>query len=352
MNAYMRLYLPVLKPFREQKKTYENCSSNQKDEGIMKLSIIVPVYNLENYIATTLDSLLSICFSDEYEIIVINDGSIDKSESIIRDYQQKYCQITLCSIEHQGVSNARNVAISKASGEYITFVDGDDTVEPDFFERAVQELDGGGYDFVQGNYRRIDGDNTSYDQFVSEDVVITEKDIMHEKLFGLEKLIHNHVWGKVFRAEIIKDTIFDRTIKIGEDLKFVFDVIEKSKKIKLLSCVGYNYIQRNTSAMHVADINRYIDDLNVFSYCRNNISNKNILLYIERRELLTLLAMYNVIARNGGDNRECYEKICALDIKPIRDILSRRERIKIFLFKHARFIYDLIIRKRHKNSNG
>lgn len=318
----------------------------------MKLSIIIPVYNMENYIAATLDSLLSFCFSDEYEIIVINDGSTDGSESIIHGYQKKYGQITLYSIEHQGVSNARNIGISRASGDYITFVDGDDTVEPDFFEKTIQELNEGGYDFVQGNYRRIDGDNTSYDQFVSEDVVITEKDIMHEKLFGLEKLIHNHVWGKVFRAEIIKDSLFDRTIKIGEDLKFVFDVIEKSEKIKLLSCVGYNYIQRNTSAMHVADINRYIDDLNVFSYCRNNISNKNILLYIERRELLTLLAMYSVIARNGGDNRECYERICKLDIKPIRDILSRRERIKVFLIKHARFIYDLIIRKRHKNSNG
>ena len=104
--------------------------------------------------------------------------------------------------------------------------------------------------------------------------------------------------------------------------------------------------------MHVADINRYIDDLNVFSYCRNNISNKNILLYIERRELLTLLDMYAMIAMNGGDNRECYERICKLDIKPIWDILSRRERIKIFLFKHARFIYDLIILKRYKNSDG
>lgn len=318
----------------------------------MKLSIIVPVYNLENYIAATLESLLSIRFSFGFEIVVINDGSMDGSESVIHDYQQTHSQIALYNIENQGVSNARNVAISKASGEYISFVDGDDTVEPDFFEKAVQELDRGGYDFVQGNYKIVDGDNTRYEQFVSEDVVITEKDIMHEKLFGLEKLVQNHVWGKVFRAEIIKDTLFDREIKIGEDLKFVFDVIEKSKKIKLLSCVGYNYIQRNTSAMHVADINRYIDDLNVFSYCRNNISNKNILLYIERRELLTLLAMYNVIARNGGDNRECYERICKFDIKSFRDILSRRERIKVFLIKHARFIYDLIIRKRHKNSNG
>lgn len=318
----------------------------------MKLSVIVPVFNLENYISTTLESLLSIRFSFDYEIIVINDGSEDESESIIHGYQKKYGQITLYSIEHQGVSNARNIGISRANGDYITFVDGDDTVKPDFFEKTIQELNEGGYDFVQGNYRRIDGDNTSYDQFVSEDVVITEKDVMHEKLFGLERLIHNHVWGKVFRAEIIKDTIFDRTIKIGEDLKFVFDVIEKSKKIKLLSCVGYNYIQRNTSAMHVADISRYIDKLKVLSYCKNRVGSNSILQSIERQELLTLLNMYSVIARNGGDNRECYERICKYNIKPIRDNLSRRERIKVFLIKHARFIYDLIIRKRHKNSNG
>ena len=316
----------------------------------MKLSIIVPVYNLENYIATTLESLLSIRFSFDYEIVVINDGSTDDSESIICRYQQTHSQIALYTIENQGVSNARNIGISSARGEYITFVDGDDTVEPDFFEKAVRELDRGGYDFVQGNYRIIDGDYKSYKQCVPEDVVITEKEIMLEKLFGLEKLIHNHVWGKVFRAEIIKDTLFDRTIKIGEDLKFVFDVIEKSKKIKLLSCVGYNYFQRNTSAMHDVNINRYTDELKVLSYCKNRVGNNSILQSIERNELLTLLDMYSVIARNGGDNRECYERICKFDIKPIQDILSRRERIKVFLIKHTRFIYDLIIRKRHKNS--
>lgn len=318
----------------------------------MKLSIIVPVYNLENYIATTLESLLSICFSYDYEIVVINDGSTDDSESIICGYQQKHSQIVLYSIENQGVSNARNVAISKASGEYITFVDGDDTVEPEFFEKAVRELDRGGYDFVQGNYRIIDGANTSYEQFVSEDVVITEKDMMLDKLLGVEKIVHNAVWGKVYRAEIIKDILFDRTIKIAEDQKFVFDVIAKSKKIKLLSCVGYNYLQRNNSAMHDTNINRDLDKLKVLSYFKKRVGDNSILQNIERHELLTLLDMYALIAMNGGDNRECYERICTLDIKSIRDSLNNNVRVKIFLIRHVRFIYDLILRKRYKNSNG
>ena len=318
----------------------------------MKLSIIVPVYNLENYIATTLDSLLSTRFSSDYEIVVINDGSKDGSESVIRGYQRTHNQIVLYSLENQGVSNARNFGISKATGEYITFVDGDDTVEPDFFEKAVQELDKGGYDFVQGNYKIIDGDNTRYEQFVSEDVVITEKDTMLDKLFGVEKLIHNAVWGKVYRAEVIKNTLFDRTIKIAEDQKFVFDIIEKSQKIKLLSCIGYNYFQRSSSAIHSGNINSEIDKLKVLSYCKKRVTNNSILLNIERHELLILLNMYAVQTMNGGDNRECYERMCALDIKPIWDSLNNNIRIRVLLIKHARFIYDLILRKRHRYSYG
>lgn len=318
----------------------------------MKLSIIVPVYNLEDYIAATLDSLLSIHFSSNYEIVVINDGSTDGSESVIRDYQQKQSRIVLYSIKNQGVSNARNVGISKATGEYITFVDGDDTVEPDFFEKAVQELDRDGYDFVQGNFRIIDSSNASYMQFVSEDTVISEREIMLDKLFGLEKLIHNAVWGKVYRAEVIKNTLFDRTIKIAEDQKFVFDVIEKSQKIKLLSCIGYNYFQRSSSAMHSGNINSEIDKLKVLSYCKKRVTNDSILLNIERHELLILLNMYAVQTMNGGDNRECYERMCALDIKPIWDSLNNNIRIRILLIKHARFIYDLILRKRHRYSYG
>lgn len=318
----------------------------------MKLSIIVPVYNLEDYIAATLDSLLSIHFSSNYEIVVINDGSTDGSESVIRDYQQKQSRIVLYSIKNQGVSNARNVGISKATGEYITFVDGDDTVEPDFFEKAVQELDRDGYDFVQGNFRIIDSSNASYMQFVSEDTVISEREIMLDKLFGLEKLIHNAVWGKVYRAEVIKNTLFDRTIKIAEDQKFVFDVIEKSQKIKLLSCIGYNYFQRSSSAMHSGNINSEIDKLKVLSYCKKRVTNDSILLNIERHELLILLNMYAVQTMNGGDNRECYERMCALDIKPIWDSLNNNIRIRILLIKHARFIYDLILRNRHRYSYG
>lgn len=89
----------------------------------MKLSIIVPAYNVETYLPATLDSLLSIQFSHDYEIIVVNDGSTDTTGDVVRDYQQKSNNIQLFTVENQGVSNARNLGIRQASGEYIAFVD-------------------------------------------------------------------------------------------------------------------------------------------------------------------------------------------------------------------------------------
>ena len=92
-----------------------------------RLSIVVPVYNIEPYLAKCLDSLISENASG-YEIIVVNDGSTDNSRGIIEDYQKRTDRICLLNMENGGVSNARNVGLAHASGDYITFVDGDDTV--------------------------------------------------------------------------------------------------------------------------------------------------------------------------------------------------------------------------------
>lgn len=318
----------------------------------MKLSIIVPVYNLENYIATTLESLLSIHFSSDYEIVVINDGSMDRSESIIRDYQQKHSQIVLYTIENQGVSNARNLGIARARGMYITFLDGDDTVEPDFFEKAVQELDRGEYDFVQGNYTIIDCNRKLHSQYVDKDMEICDNKYMMELFFAPDKKIHNSVWGKVFCAETIRGVVFDKTLSIAEDQKFIFDILCISKKIKLLKDESVKYYFRDSSAIHSMNEKKIAGQLAVLAYCKKHVSYPEIKAFIQRHELLVLLNMYAMITMNGGDNGECYKRLCELDVNPIRDSLNYYTRFKVFLIKHARFIYDLILRKRYRNSNG
>ena len=112
---------------------------------MIRLSVIVPVYNLENYISVTLESCLRQDIpSDEYEIICINDGSADKSEEIISQYTEKYPNIRLYTQANAGVSAARNKGIDLANGKYIWFVDGDDIIADNCLKvilSAVEEND-------------------------------------------------------------------------------------------------------------------------------------------------------------------------------------------------------------------
>lgn len=311
----------------------------------MKLSIIVPVYNLENYIAATLDSLLSIRFSADYEILVINDGSTDKSESVIRGYQQKHSQIVLYTIENQGVSNARNLGLSKAKGEYITFVDGDDTVEPDFFEKAVQELEKGGYDFVQGNYTTIDGDKQFYYQHTDEDMELCDKKTILELFFSPGKKIHNTVWGKVFRAEVVQGVTFDMGLAVSEDQKFVFDVICGAKKIKVLKELCINYYLRDSSAIHTMDTKKYDDQLTVLAYCKERVPYPEIKVYIEWHELITLLNLYFCVTEQRNPCAdEARKAILNLNLKSVKPFLDGKKLVILTLLRHARMLYDIYIR--------
>lgn len=313
----------------------------------MKLSIIVPVFNLENYVVTTLDSLLSICFSDDYEIIVINDGSTDGSESVIRGYQQTHSRIVLYTIENQGVSNARNFGISKAAGEYITFVDGDDTVEPDFFEKAVQELDRGGYDFVQGNYFIVDSDGTYQQQYVEKDMVLSDRDEMLQYFIGSNKLIHNAVWGKVFRSEVVRGIVFDTCLTVSEDQKYVFDVLFASKSIKLLNAHCINYIQRETSAVHKYNTSKEMNKLFVLEYIQQRVSQLEIRANLEKHRIQILLGLYYHYVKEGNPLAdEVRQKILVADSQEISKLIDKKSRAIIFALRHARFALDIYIQKR------
>ena len=153
----------------------------------MKLSIIIPVYNLGNYISCLLSSLSTLYLPYEYEILIINDGSNDDTAEKVERYQNNNSRIKLITIENGGVSNARNIGLRNALGEYITFIDGDDYVDPEFFHYAINEMDSERYDFVQINHRVID-DGVKRDKlFVQNDIVISNRIQMIHSFIGKEK---------------------------------------------------------------------------------------------------------------------------------------------------------------------
>lgn len=309
----------------------------------MKLSIVVPVYNLEHYISATLDSLLSIRFSYDYEILLINDGSTDRSEEIIRQYADAHKNIRLFSIQNQGVSNARNMGIREASGDYITFVDGDDTVDPDFYEKAVHELDAGGYTFVQGNYQLVSGDTRRPEQCVKKDCVITDRNEMLKLFFGPDKEIHNSICSKVFQAGTVRKLQFDSSLRVSEDQKFVFDVLMGADSIKLLSALCYYYYQRSGSAIHSMSAAKQKDKLAALFYFKSRISDKDLRARIERQEFQLLLGMYVTAARHREDCSGLYAAIRKLNFRGFFPYLDFKTKLHAVLLCTAPKVYNFYL---------
>lgn len=308
----------------------------------MKLSIIVPAYNVETYLPATLDSLLSIRFSQDYEIIVVNDGSTDTTGDVVRDYQQKSNNIRLFTIENQGVSNARNLGLRQASGDYITFVDGDDTVEPDFYEKAVAELDSGGYDFVQGCYREVHPDKTLYPMRVDQDAELDDRREMLEAFCCPgKKRIHNNVWDKVFRADVARGVSFDRKLTVSEDEKYVFDILLASHRIKLLKDISVNYIQRSSSVIHNPRAETFSSRLAALDYMIEHNPYPELVHWTECQHILVLhgLCYQLCVEGNAKRAREIQKELLKSPYKLLWQKIDPQTRKRILLHKLAGPLY-------------
>ena len=284
-----------------------------------KLSIIVPVYNLENYVSRTLDSLLSIRFSHDYEIIVVNDGSTDASGEVIARYQEKTDKIRLFTIENGGVSNARNVGIHHAQGQYITFMDGDDTVDQDFYEKAVAELDRGGYDFVQGNFREIYEDHVVPHILAEQDMEITDrKQIMEGYLCPEHRCIYNCVWSKVYRGDIVRQVPFCPGRILAEDQEYNFDVICICSRVKLLRDMSVDYFRRGDSIVHTMNSKKALNKLGAFEHILEKNPYPELILSIEKDRLRVLQEAFFYLCREKDPRaREIQKEIRKL---PIREL--------------------------------
>ena len=204
---------------------------------IPKISVIVPVYNAEKYVACCLEGLLHQKF-DDIEIIIIDDGSKDNSLVICNEYAQKDSRICVIIQKNQGVSAARNKGIEKASGEYIAFVDIDDTVTSDYFSSFVlrNDMEIQGYIISDNNTHRV----------IKYNKREVQKDVA--KVFCLG-LFNSAVWGKLFRTSIIKDNkiLFPVNLCFSEDTIFLLQYVRYCKSLSVSTSAEYIYIKHSGS---------------------------------------------------------------------------------------------------------
>lgn len=209
-----------------------------------KYSIVIPVYNVEKYIKRTLESVFKQTETD-FEVIIVNDGSTDKSIEIAKNYQVK-----ILDTKHVSVSEARNIGAKHAKGEYLIFLDSDDYWDKDLLKELSKSLKNNP-DLVRFQVRTVTdtGEKTDY-------LEETFENLTGEEAFNVISKFHfvEAVWSYAIKREYyIKEKFKFKKGTIHEDFGLTPLIIIKAKKVNSISYIGYNYYRRSGSIMNTPD---------------------------------------------------------------------------------------------------
>lgn len=218
------------------------------------ISIIIPVYNTENYLHKCLLSVLNQSFTD-FEAICVDDGSSDNSLAVLYEYQRMDDRIIIVSQENGGVSKARNTGIKLAHGEYITFIDSDDWIHPQYLEALIEGIKTNQSNMSIISYREIN----NYAKEIEEDIINPSE---HLKTYSIDQVMNKYklksrCWGKLYKKKIIDEERirFPEGIKIGEDSVFVYEYFSKIMAQPIIAVIEadlyYYYHAREDSAIHI-----------------------------------------------------------------------------------------------------
>ena len=221
---------------------------------MIKISVIIPVYNVEKYLRRCLDSVINQTFRD-MEIICVNDGSTDSSAEILEEYKSRDKRIILLNQENMGQGNARNVGLKIAKGEYISFIDSDDWIDSDFFEKLYEAAKKYNADVACAEIKRphANGKISNKLRFWKEDVLHT-----HIEKYAVNNMPRQcYVWNKIYRkSEIDRQNLSFKEGVLFEDISFIIRFIYFSHTLVTVPGVFYHYWANNKS------VTRYMRDKN------------------------------------------------------------------------------------------
>ena len=320
-----------------------------------KVSVIIPVYNRENHISKCLNSVLNQSLED-YEIIVIDDGSTDGSMQIVSEISKDYKNIKMISQKNSGVSIARNRGIKEASGEFLIFVDSDDTLSVDALKSLYKTAVDSDSDFVYGDFHTID-------ELKKRDTLCKSKHIEGTNKELITAYLNDKVEPRIGSFIVSKKVIDQNSIEFypkcryGEDREFIAKCIIYSKTSKYLEKPVYYYYLNNQSTVKKPDI-LFFDcvDANIrikeilfseFSEDENVISSIKYALFEQFKYCVFMLACnglkYSIIKQHLIEKKYCnyllelYEKDSKANFK------------KILFIKHNKtYFYYIVLKNKIK----
>lgn len=235
-----------------------------------KISIIIPVYNVEHYVAKCLDSVIRQDYSD-LEIVIVDDGSTDSSGEICERYAKLDSRITLIHQENQGLSMARNNGLDISRGEYIGFIDSDDWIAPDMYSILYRNAVAYDADISMINFYYVTADG-EYVPFSNENMVT-------KSLQGIYKMAHNirtannFAWNKLYKHYLFNEIRFPEG-KTFEDIFTMYKLVDAAKNLVISSECKYYYFRRSDSITLAPFNYSHMDNIDAYIERYRYISNK------------------------------------------------------------------------------
>ncbi|MFA7124329.1 MAG: glycosyltransferase [Candidatus Delongbacteria bacterium] len=253
----------------------------------INISVIIPAYNVDRFISDTLDSLKAQTFKN-FEIIVVNDGSTDctleKIKSSISEFTN---EIILIDQKNSGVSRSRNTGIETSRGKFICFIDGDDTVEPDYLQLMYERITSDDSDMVYCGYREVLTDGSLFkkysDRYRYGQGIMRGKTVLEKYLRGETYM---YIWSVIFKRELIfsNNIRFRNDISYGEDQIFNFQALAKADKVSCVKKELINYLRHDSGTMQNLNNLKYLSILrSLYDLEKEFEKNK------ERKEILNAL---------------------------------------------------------------
>lgn len=207
-----------------------------------KVSVIVPVYKAEKYLRQCIESILAQTFID-WECILVDDGSPDRSGTICDEYAARDARIRVIHKENGGVSSARNMALGRMTGMWLTFVDSDDCLYPNALQRWVEVAEQNNLDLIQCHFNR---------EYKEGQVEGNATEVLTAAHYADSENYLTCVWGTIFKTTIVKEHAlrFDDNLKLGEDQIFLLNYMQLCTRIQRIGDVLYFYRNNEQSAVN------------------------------------------------------------------------------------------------------
>ena len=316
-----------------------------------KVSIIIPVYNSESTLKRCLESVINQTYKN-IEILIINDGSKDKSLNIMNEYKNKDERIIVINQKNKGLSGARNTGVNNATGNYITFIDSDDYIKPNLVKDTIKIFEEYECDVVRNNYElsyengKTELRNEMYEENRIINIEEKKEELIQNILLGK---VQSYSWLLTIKREILdKNNLkFDEDIFFMEDIVFIIRLIFFIKNIYFVREPNYFYYQSNENSL-TKDTKKYVKNINNIVVMKKRLEKimkmninefENYIKIINTVYLNGIIGYLKISVRNSGNYKEILDELKKIrESQDIKEMLGNKS-LKLLKLNSSLYIY-------------